>query len=99
MTNRIKIAFILFLMCLACLFFINRHKNKEEVRIIKCDSIEKERDSLREEIKNFEMEIELLSEDYDRIYEENQVFTSMLGQIENEPGGSKMLKELFDSHN
>ena len=99
MTNRIKIALILSLMCLACLFFINTHENKAEIIVIKCDNIEKERDSLRKEIKNFEVEIELLSKDYDRIYEENQVFTSMLGQIENEPGGSKMLKELFDSHN
>ena len=96
MTNRIKIALILFL---PFLFFIDRCENKRQVKIIKCDGVKKERDSLRKEIKDLEIEINLLSEDYDRIYEENQVFTSMLGQIENEPGGSKILKELFDLHN
>ncbi len=33
------------------------------------------------------------------LWEENQLFSSMLAEIENEPGGSKILKKLWDEHN
>jgi hypothetical protein len=39
-----------------------------------------------------------LSNDYDRIYEENQVFTSIMGAIENEPGGHEILKTLWGEY-
>ena len=42
--------------------------------------------------------LEQATEDYTRLWEENQIFTSMLGQIENEPGGHEILKKLWDEH-
>ena len=33
------------------------------------------------------------------LWEENQIFSSMLAEIENEPGGSEILKKLWDEHN
>lgn len=32
------------------------------------------------------------------LWEENQIFSSMLAEIENEPGGSEILKKLWDEH-
>ena len=37
-----------------------------------------------------------MGEEIDRLVEENEVFGSMLAEIENEPGGHKLLKKLYD---
>ena len=42
--------------------------------------------------------IALMGEEIDRLTEENQVFTSMLGQIEYEEGGHEILKKLYDEY-
>ena len=43
---------------------------------------------------------ELQEKDFNMIWEENQLFSSMLGSIEGEPGGSEILQALFDEfHN
>ena len=36
-----------------------------------------------------------MREDYIELWGENQVFSSMLAEIENEPGGHKILKKLW----
>ena len=43
-------------------------------------------------------EIELLEKQVDDLQTENNIFTSMLGEIENEPGGHTILKKLWDKH-
>jgi len=40
-----------------------------------------------------------LGEAYDALERENQIFSSMLAEIENEPGGHKMLKKLYNQAN
>ena len=40
----------------------------------------------------------LLEEEVKRLSDENGIFTSMLGEIESQPGGSEILKELWDRH-
>lgn len=40
-----------------------------------------------------------LGEAYDALERENQIFSSMLAEIENEPGGHKMLKKLYNQVN
>lgn len=42
--------------------------------------------------------IALMGEEIDRLTEENQVFTSMLGQIEYEDGGHEILDKLYNEH-
>ena len=37
--------------------------------------------------------------DCEEVLRENQIFSSMLAEIENEPGGSEILKKLWDEHN
>ena len=37
-----------------------------------------------------------LSDDYEKLWNENQKFSSMLSEIENEPGGHKILKKLYN---
>jgi hypothetical protein len=41
----------------------------------------------------------LLGAEYERLVDENQIFSSMLAEIENEPGGHKMLKKLYKQTN
>jgi hypothetical protein len=42
--------------------------------------------------------ITLMGEEIDRLTEENQVFGSILGQIEYEDGGHEILKKLYDEY-
>tara|TARA_X000001382_G_C3135659_1_gene167869 strand:+ start:458 stop:622 length:165 start_codon:yes stop_codon:yes gene_type:complete len=41
----------------------------------------------------------LLGAEYERLVDENQIFSSMLAEIENEPGGHEMLKKLYNQAN
>ena len=43
-------------------------------------------------------EIELLEKKVDDLQTEIKIFTSMLGEIENEPGGHTILKKLWDKN-
>ena len=47
------------------------------------------------EIQHKDSVINQIRKDYIEQWEENQVFSSMLAEIENEPGGHKMLKKLW----
>jgi len=53
---------------------------------------------LREQYIELKELYELSEADYNTIAEENQLFSSMLGAIEGEPGGSEILQKLFDQH-
>jgi hypothetical protein len=41
-------------------------------------------------------EVELLERQVDHLQKENDIFTSMLSEIENEPGGHEILKKLWN---
>lgn len=41
-------------------------------------------------------EIELLEKQVEQLQDENSIFTSMLGEIENEPGGHEILEKLYN---
>jgi len=43
-------------------------------------------------------EVEFLEKQIDDLQTENNIFTSMLGEIENEPGGHEILKKLWNEH-
>ena len=96
MINRIK-NFIGFLIpCVILAYLVYRtSKSSEENKDIRVQKLRIENKRLRNELMDAEHDLVFLSNDYDRVYEENQVFTSLLGMIENEPGGSEMLKRIW----
>ena len=49
-------------------------------------------------IDSLESELSFLQKECDNIQEENQIFGSMLGEIESEPGGSEILHKLYNQH-
>jgi len=67
----------------------NKEKNTESVLINRIENLEKRYilDSIN---------IEILGSNYVELWEENQLFSSMLSGIENEPGGHEILKTLYD---
>ena len=44
-------------------------------------------------------EIELLEKQVEELQDENSIFTSMLGEIENESGGHEILEKLYNEFN
>jgi hypothetical protein len=69
----------------------NKEENTESVLIDRIENIEKKyiEDSIT---------IEILGSDYVELWRENQIFSSMLSEIENEPGGHEILKKLWDKN-
>ena len=50
---------------------------------------------LKEKIRIDSVVINQMEKDYVEQWEENQIFSSMLSEIENEPGGNEILKKLW----
>ncbi len=69
----------------------NKEKNTESLLIDRIENLEKKyiEDSIT---------IEILGSDYVEVWSENQIFSSMLSEIENEPGGHEILKKLWDKN-
>jgi len=64
-----------------------------------CPSYTKQIDSLKKKILIDSMTLEQANKDYYELWEENQIFSSMLAEIENEPGGHKILTKLWQKNN
>ena len=99
MISRIKV-FIGFLVpCIILAYLIHKtSKSSNENKDAKTKMLILENERLKSEIMDLEHDLVFLSNDYERVYEENQVFTSLLGMIENEPGGSEILKRLWEPY-
>ena len=67
----------------------NKEKNTESVITDRIENLEKKyiQDSIH---------IEMVEYNYNVLWNENQIFSSMLSEIENEPGGHEILKTLYD---
>ena len=68
-------------------------EKQEEIEILK-----EENQRLKNELNNAIQENRHIGEAYDELVEENQLFGSMLGQIEYEDGGHEILKKLYDEY-
>lgn len=55
-----------------------------------------ELNDLKLKIYNDSIAMKAMESDYLILWEENQIFSSMLSEIENEPGGHEILKKLWD---
>ena len=53
---------------------------------------------LKKRIYEDSITIKMLGSDYYELWEENQVFSSMLSDMEGEPGGHEILKKLWDKN-
>ena len=53
---------------------------------------------LNDKLNNDSIVMDQLGKDYYELWEENQIFSSMLSEIENEPGGNEILKKLWDKN-
>lgn len=56
-------------------------------------------DKLEAQHYNDSISLEIIEKDYYEVWEENQIYSSMLSEIENEPGGHKILQKLWKKHN
>ena len=53
-------------------------------------------DKLKLKVYNDSITMKAMELDYLVLWEENQIFSSMLSEIENEPGGHEILKKLWN---
>ncbi len=58
--------------------------------------LKKEIEHLNKQIRIDSMTLDRANKDYYELWEENQIFSSMLSEIENEPGGHEILKKLWN---
>ncbi len=62
------------------------------------NALKKDFDALASQHQDLQEEYSYMLDEVIRLEEENGIFTSMLGEIESQPGGSEILKTLFDKH-
>ena len=76
----------------------NTTKNKGSKPCKECPQFTQQIDSLKKKIKIDSITLNQVNKDYYELWEENQIFTSMLAEIENEPNGHEILKKLWDEN-
>ena len=59
-------------------------------------NLKKEIEHLNKQMSEDSLTIKTMEEDYVYLFDENQIFSSMLAEIENEPGGHEILKKLWN---
>lgn len=88
--------FAIWLICMMVLFLTMRDTSKKTNPCKQCPQYANEIESLKKQHVKDSIKLDLAESEYRRLWEENQIFTSMLGQIEYEPGGHEILKKLYD---
>ncbi len=63
-----------------------------------CPQYTQEIDRLSKEIEDNQVIIDQIEKDYYMLWEENQIFASMLSEIDNERDGHELLKKLWDKY-
>ena len=58
------------------------------------EKCKQEKDTIQEELKT----IKVMEADYCVLWEENQIFASMLSEVENMPGGHDQLQDLWQKY-
>ena len=64
-----------------------------------CPSYTEQIESLKKRIRIDSITLEQSNKDYYELWEENQIFSSMLSEIENQPGGHEILTKLWQKNN
>ncbi len=63
-----------------------------------CPEFTHQIDSLKNKIQVDSITIKIIEADFDELWAENQIFSSMLSEIENEPGGSEIVNTLYNNN-
>jgi len=71
----------------------SKAKNKISTELTECQSNNR---IMSDSIKSLHEDIDLLNQANDELVNENQIFTSMLSEIEHTRGGHEILKELWE---
>lgn len=70
----------------------NAYHKAEKEKVEYC----KKYNDLKGKMNEDSVAVNLLEKDYYELWEENQIFASMLSEIENQPGGHEMLDKLWN---
>ena len=101
MKNSTKIGYMIF--ALAAIGLAGGMKScsttKKAKPCTQCPSYTKQIESLKKKITIDSITLDQASKDYYELWEENQTFSSMLAEIENEPGGHEILEKLWQKNN
>tara|TARA_B100000287_G_C20591050_1_gene764280 strand:+ start:651 stop:959 length:309 start_codon:yes stop_codon:yes gene_type:complete len=62
------------------------------------EKLEETNAQLHKDLETALTDVSLLQAELEQVWDENQIFTSMLAEIEGEPGGSEILSNLWDRH-
>jgi len=87
------IAFMIVGLCSLSNIRKTRELNKINTELTECQSNNK---IMSDSIKSLHEDIDLLNQANDELVNENQIFTSMLSEIEHTRGGHEILKELWE---
>ena len=74
------------------------HCDYEKATIRHINILENVNKSLLDEQLDLLETNKLLGAEYERLTNENQIFGSMFAEIENEPGGHKLLKKIYEQY-
>ena len=81
------------------IFFAIVSCSKKETHVSDpCSKYEDKIETLLIESMRDSIEFEMLRDEYEKLWLENQIFSSMFSQIESEPGGHKILKKLWENN-
>lgn len=85
--------------CVLCSFMIltivGCGTNKKAAPCGQCPHYTQEINLLKSKIVEDSLVIKTMERDYISLFDENQIFSSMLSEIENEPGGHEILEKLW----
>jgi len=98
--NTTKMRKALFIACFFIMAFSICRAISTRIELYEAESkiieLEKSVKSLEEESQNYFAYLDTIERAYENIENENQIFSSMLAEIENEPGGHEILKKLYN---
>ncbi len=90
---QISTLIILIVVSICSLVSNSKAKNKISTELTECQSNNK---IMSDSINSLHEDIDLLNQANDELVNENQIFTSMLSEIEHTRGGHEILKELWE---
>jgi hypothetical protein len=80
------------------LMLVSCSPTKKTKPCTQCPQYTQEIDRLNKEIEDNKLVIEQIEQDYYVLWKENQIFASMLAEIDNERNGHELLKQLWDKY-
>ena len=96
MKRILKFSNSIILILAAITVFLCCYKNSQQRG--EFEKLEETNAQLHKDLETALTDVSLLQAELEQVWDENQIFTSMLAEIEGEPGGSEILSNLWDRH-